>query len=616
MILYKATAKEFIESADNNILMDQIEAAYQDSLGRSIPVREISAYQNSLPRMATVLRRAKVADDCGVLIEYKLPLRMKRLDFVVTGKDEQGTRNFLIIELKQWLEAEKVENGYGLVETFVGGARRTVLHPSEQSSQYSYLLSDFNENVASGLVNILCCSYLHNYKERKSEPLLDKTYEDILKLSRVYFQGDQVDLELFIYKNVGLGDGMTIIDDVENSTIRPQKKLIEHYSSILEGNKEYVLLDNQRLAYKKALSFVGNKEKSVYIVIGGPGTGKSVVAINLFYRLLKNEQKALFIAPNSSFRDSIVKKLADNNQPTRLRNLFKGSSGFVDTIEDEFDALVVDESHRLKNGSAFMYNGDNQVKDLINAAKTSIFFIDDNQMVRPSDIGSVTEIKKVAKELAIKVDEIELKAQFRCSGVDGYISWLNDTLHIQETANYDGWEDSEFDFKIFDDPNLMRSEINKRSDEGKSARILAGYAWKWTSIKEGNLDGEIEDVEIPEFNFQMPWNSRKVGTTWAIDESGINQVGCIHTAQGLEFDYVGVIVGNDLGFDADTLTYSTDHEKYKDSEGKKGLKEEPERLNELVRNIYKVLMTRGMKGCYIYFCDEDTKTYFKKRINR
>ena len=170
------------------------------------------------------------------------------------------------------------------------------------------------------------------------------------------------------------------------------------------------------------------------------------------------------------------------------------------------------------------------------------------------------------------------------------------------------------DFKIFNDPNILRSEINKKNDQGNSARILAGYAWQWTSAKEGNQDGEIEDIEIPDFNFRMPWNSRKVGTTWAVDASGINQIGCIHTSQGLEFDYVGVIVGDDLHFDFESMSYSTSYNEYKDSEGKKGLRQDPERLNELVRNIYKVLMTRGMKGCYVYFTNKQVEQYFHERI--
>ena len=261
-----------------------------------------------------------------------------------------------------------------------------------------------------------------------------------------------------------------------------------------------------------------------------------------------------------------------------------------------------------------MYKGNNQVADIINAAKTSIFFIDDAQVVRPEDIGTVSEIRRVAETMGAKVYEMELTAQFRCAGAEGYINWLDDTLHLAQTGNYDGWDKQSFDFRIFDDPNKMRAAISEKAKEG-SARILAGYAWNWTSGSKGNPNAEVEDIVIPEFDFRMPWNSRKIGTTWPIDEEGINQIGCIHTSQGLEFDYVGVIVGNDLAYLRNEEKFYTDYNEYKDKIGKKGLKKNPEELNKLVRNIYKVLMTRGMRGCYVYFTNKETEDHFRSRAN-
>jgi DUF2075 family protein/phage repressor protein C with HTH and peptisase S24 domain len=204
--------------------------------------------------------------------------------------------------------------------------------------------------------------------------------------------------------------------------------------------------------------------------------------------------------------------------------------------------------------------------------------------------------------------------QFRCSGAEGYINWLNYVLQIKLTANFDGWDKGDYEFKIFSDPNKLREAIKEKHDSGFSARVLAGYAWQWTSANEGNANGEVEDVVIPEFDFSMPWNSRKVGTTWAVDQGGIHQVGCIHTSQGLEFDYAGVIIGRDLTFNPDVLTYNTDYDSYKDTMGKRGLRENPIELNRLVRNIYKILMTRGIKGCYVYFVDKETEKYFCSRI--
>lgn len=340
-----------------------------------------------------------------------------------------------------------------------------------------------------------------------------------------------------------------------------------------------------------------------------------MISVNLLGQLLKDGLNAVFIAPNASFRDVMKKRLAQEHSAVRIGNLFKGSGGFVNSEPNNFDVLIVDEAHRLKKKGAYMYHGENQVEDIVQASKTSIFFVDDDQSIRPEDIGSVNEIKRIAMKYNTEVYELELTAQFRCSGAEGYINWINNTLQIKETANFDGWDKGDFDFKIFDDPNKLREAIKSKHDEGYTARVLAGYAWKWTSADEGNTNGEVLDVTIPEFDFKMPWNSRRVGTTWAVDQSGIHQAGCIHTSQGLEFDYVGVIVGDDLSFDVETLTYITHYDNYKDTQGKRGLRDNPTELNRLVRNIYKILMTRGMKGCYVYFTDKETESYFMNRIN-
>lgn len=613
MIVYEATAKKFIDDVDSNKHLSQIEKAFQKKLGRGIPPAIVTSLINSLPAMERVIRRAEVSDDCGVLVEYKIPLTNFSVDFVIAGQDSEGNKNFVIVELKQWQKATIAE-GDGLVESYTGGANRVVTHPSYQAYRYKDFISDFNETVYSGNVSTQSCAYLHNYPENNPEPLLDDKYDKILHKSPIYFRDDQSKLENFIAKYVKYGKGMDILYEMNNGRIRPSKKLIDHVSSMFEGNQNYVLLDEQKVAFETARVIANKQEKAVVIIKGGPGTGKSVISVNLVSTLLKDKLNAIFVAPNSSFRDSLVKKLTQDHSSQRIKNVFKGSSIFYDSSEDEFDVLIVDEAHRLKKKGAFMYRGLNQVEDIVKAAKTSIFFIDDDQAVRPEDIGTVKELKKVAEACDIPIHELELSAQFRCSGAEGYINWLNDVLQLKETANYDGWDKKSFEFKIFDDPNEMRNAIKQKSKKGQVARVLAGYAWKWSSAGEGNADAEVEDVEIPEFGFKMPWNSRKVGTTWAIDDRGIEQVGCIHTSQGLEFDYVGVRIGDDLNFDIKSKQFTTDINKYKDKTGKKGLKEEPEILNRLVRNIYKVLMTRGMKGCYVYFIDKELESYFKDRM--
>lgn len=618
MIVYKNTAGGFLADTSTNMISDVIETYYAESVGRRVAPNEKRSWSNSMMYMGNVIRESEISDSAGILIEYILPGTSARIDFIVAGEDENSKKNFVIIELKQW-ESAKATDKEDLVETFLGGSEhRLTTHPSYQATSYQLYLRDYNESVYQGNINPYSCAYLHNYVESNPEPLKAEIYSNSIRKSPLFLKTESRKLQEFIRQHVGKGRGEEILYEIENGKIRPSKKLVDHVSSMFKGNKEFILLDEQKVAYETAMSLglEERKHKAVLMVKGGPGTGKSVISMNLVNGFLKKNLNVVFVAPNASFRDVMVKKLSKDFSAMRIKHLFKGSASFVDVPENTYDVIVVDEAHRLKDKTAYMYKGENQVEDLVRAGKTVIFFVDDNQVIRPDDIGSTAEIKRVSGYYDAEINELQLSAQFRCSGAEGYLNWLDDVLHIKQTANFDGWDKEDFEFKIFDNPNDMANAIKEKNAAGFNSRILAGYAWKWSSAKEGNIDGEVEDVEIMEYNFRMPWNSRKTGTTWAIDPGGVNEVGCIHTAQGLEFDYVGVIVGNEFRFDPETLEYFVHWESYKDANGKKGLKNQPDKLVKLVKNIYKTLMSRGMRGCYVYFMDKDVREWFRKRESR
>ena len=613
MIIYENNALNFRNDVDRNRIVDILSDNFKVKIGY-VPEREIDSWFNSLRAMETVIRNSSISDDCGILIEYKVPLTSKRIDFVVAGESEESVKNFIIIELKQWTDAECTDKD-GLVSTYFTGGLHETTHPSYQAQSYKFLIREYNENVLIKDIKLFSCAYLHNYKERYPEPLLASQYSRLCSDTPLYFKDDAEKLQRFLKKQVGNGKRMEILYDIRKGKIRPSKKLIECVSSMFEGNSEFILIDKQKVAYENAVSLASSTdEKTVLVVKGGPGTGKSVISVNLLGGLLQMKKNVVFVAPNAAFRDVMIEKLSKGRTKTMLRNLFKGSAGFLDLDENVYDIAIVDEAHRLKNCKAYQYYGENQIEDIVHSARCSIMFVDDIQQIRPDDLGSVSEIKKVARKEKAVYREIELETQFRCSGAAGYINWLDNVLQIRETANISGW-DGDFDFRIFDDPIELLKEIRKKNSAGFNARMLAGYAWKWTSKKDGNPNGEVDDVIIDEFDFSMPWNSRSSRTTWAIDDRGVEQIGCIHTAQGLEFDYVGVIIGNDLRFDPKKNEYYVDWKSYKDPAGKKGLKKQPDKLSEYVRNIYKVLMSRGIKGCYVYICNEEVKRHFYNRLD-
>jgi DUF2075 family protein/nicotinamide riboside kinase len=391
---------------------------------------------------------------------------------------------------------------------------------------------------------------------------------------------------------------------------------------MLDGNEEFVMIDDQKVAYESIMrtvrSSIKNNEKKTIIIEGGPGTGKSVLAINLLVKICNMDLNCQYVTKNAAPRYVYTEKLKGNYTQKYINNLFKGSGVYTDTAENEIDVLIVDEAHRLNAKSGMFKNkGENQIKEIINTSRVSIFFVDNNQKVTMDDIGSIEEVEKHAKALSVKTRKLKLTSQFRCNGSDGYISWLDDILEIRETGNFDGFE-FDFDFKVFDNPTEMRQAIEEKNKINNKARLLAGYCYEWITKKQ-NYDKH--DIEFPEYDFKMKWNLSN-STTWAIDKESINQCGCIHTSQGLEFEYVGVIIGNDLRFeDGKIVTDFTKRAKTDKSLNgiKKLYKADKEKAlkisDELIKNTYRILMTRGLKGCYIWCEDKALSDYFKERIN-
>ncbi|WP_394234167.1 DNA/RNA helicase domain-containing protein [Niallia oryzisoli] len=613
MIIYNETSSNFLNHVyESNIAYVLKEKVYQ-KMNKTISASELRSWENSLPQMAKILRDADIKNDPHVLLEYKLPSTEKRIDFIVTGQDEDGKNNAVIIELKQWQKA-KTSEGDGIVRTFLGGRERETVHPAYQATSYKRYLLNFNESLYNdSTIQLHSCAYLHNYiKAKNEEPLLHESYSDYLKESPLFFQFDDRELAKSIKKMVANGNGKDIAETIENGKIRPSKKLVETVSSLIEGNEEFVLLDEQKVAYEKVVSIFNKykaqtNQKHVVLIKGGPGTGKSVIGLNLMSYMLKSKAYVEYITPNQAFREVLRKKLIGSSGHVEVRNLFKGSASYVDTPEGYFDVLICDEAHRLKEQGHMKKKipGENQATQIIRSSRISVFFVDDFQKISKKDIGSVDLLKEEASKQGAEIHELELDSQFRCSGSGNYIEWLESIFN--ENKNNLLLE-GDFDFKVFSSPHELKEEIVDRLD----GRLLAGYAWDWTKdAKDGKL---ADDVVIEEHQFALPWNDPN-RIDWAIHPECANQIGCIHTVQGLEMEYVGVIIGKDLGYNEKTKSLIVRREEFKDkgarpAKPKKGQKDP---LEELVRNTYKTLMTRGMKGCYVYCHDKELEKYLRER---
>ncbi len=616
MRLYSGSTAEFVQDSVYNRVTDKLRDAYLYSFRREPGAGEVGAWRNSLRAMSQVIEHSGLRDQ-GVILEYELPLSSKRLDCMILGRDAEGLDQAVIVELKQW---EKCSKGFGdKVVTFVGGARRDVLHPSVQAMQYRTYLQDAHTAFYEGdsPVGLASCAYLHNYPRDECDPLFDASYRPYLGVDPLFTADDVPDLEDFLVRRVAGGHGAEVLGRVERSRYRPSKKLMDHVGKILEGRDEYVLLDEQLVAFERvlfsAVESTHTRLKTIILVRGGPGTGKSVIALNLLARLSRDGFRTHYVTGSRAFT-ATLKEIVGR----RASQMCKNFSSYMEAGADELDVMICDEAHRMwqKSRNRFIprerQSGKRQIEELVHASRVSVFFIDDNQPVRPDEIGHSSYVASFAEERRLRLYDYSLGAQFRCMGSDAFIQWVNNTLAIEPAAHSVWNVTNAFEFRIFDSPQAMEAEIRAKLAAGNKARMTAGFCWEWSKPR---VDGYlVDDVVVGEF--RRPWNAKPdsghladeipPASVWAYDPRGATQVGCIYTAQGFEFDYVGVIFGPDLVF-REGRGWVGDPSCSKDTVVRRA---GPDFLR-LVKNTYRVLLTRGLKGCFVYFMDKETESHFR-----
>jgi DUF2075 family protein len=618
VIIYQASKSQFLQHALRDDIEDVVSRQYRSMTGHGVGPSEIRAWKHSLLEMAKVLGDDEIPDDAGVAIEYQLPKSSKRIDFVITGEDASARTKVIIVELKQWSESRRSEKD-AIVWARRGGhaSEREGPHPSYQAWSYAAYLQDFNAAVQDGAITLQPCAYLHNHP--RDGEIDHPHYRAHLDRAPLFLARERAKLQAFIREHVRHGDRKGALYAIENGRIRPSKLLIDSVAGLLQGKPEFVLIDDQKVAHESILAADAraSQKKQVVIVQGGPGTGKSVIAINLLGALIAGQRNVRYVSKNAAPRAVYETKLTGTFTKTRISNLFCGSGAFVNDEADTYDTLIVDEAHRLNEKSGLYRNlGDNQVRELIRAARCTVFFVDDDQRVTLLDIGHTEVLRRHARELGAEVTELELSSQFRCNGSDGYLAWLDHTLDIRQTANQT-LDTAEYDFRIFDNPTDLHALIELKNRANNRSRVVAGYCWKWPSKR----NPAAWDIEMPASGYRRRWNLDKDGSLWIVMPESVEQVGCIHTCQGLELDYVGVIIGPDLAYRdgrivADATKRASSDQSVKGL--KRMLKDEPEsareRADAIVKNTYRTLMTRGMKGCYVYCTDAPLAEFLRSRL--
>ncbi len=625
MRLYQGTAEEFIRDATRNEIADKLKAAFENYYGHRVNPGEFISWTNSLQFLKTAIQDNSLTRTMMIL-EYELPYCNERIDCILFGKGESSSDNVVILELKQWSKVEDCDVEDNVI-TFVGGAKRMVAHPSFQVRGYHYLLKDFIEVFDSTpLLSLSSCVYCHNLSRQGNGIMFSEKFESTVREFPIFTKEDFEKLGTYLKSKLAEGAGLEIFNRFVHSNIRPSKKLIEYTSHMIKGQKVFTLIDEQLTANNTIIDRAKKAsklpKKTVIIVNGGPGTGKSVIALNAIAELL-SKGITVFHATGSAAFTTTLKKVVG----TRVSHLFKYFSSFGQCGDNELGALICDEAHRIRETSQFRFTkrehrtNTPQIEELIRAAKVSIFFIDEYQIVRPTEVGSVKRIRETAEKFGAEVFEFDLKTQFRCSGSDGYLNWIDNTLGIKDTANRVLTKNEKMEFRIFDTPQALYEAVKEKNDKNpNSARLVAGFCWPWS---DPNPDGTLkEDVVIGDF--RMTWEAKNdakrlapripKANLWAYDPNGVNQVGSIYTIQGFEFEYVGVIFGKDLVYDWGAKDWKGNRHELADASVKRAKSDED--FVRCVKNVYRTLLTRGMKGIYVHFMDKETEKFFKSRMEQ
>lgn len=620
MIIYENTLGSFINSCQNRIIAQQVRKDMAD-FGIGSSESEIKAWENSLPEVADALNDKDIDKDICVAIEYKLVMSRQRIDFIVYGKDDDGRGNMVIIELKQWSKQVKDANKMFFVRTIGGGSfgeDKDYQHPSLQSYSYKAMLEGFNEYIQNNDVGIESCCYLHNLDSINDIVLSNIDKYPFVTQSPIFYQGDKTKLASFVKKYVKTSN-RRLLYEIENSRIKPSKDFSRMMDEALKGNAMFALDQNQinsvATIVEQTLNSIENAKRKTIIIKGGPGCGKSVVALNALGQLLNhkpNRINACYTTPNFTPGEAFSEDLIDKDyKKVAIKNLIRKFASFSRADEKDFDCIIVDEGHRAftwRFGQGVKRNID-MIDKIFYASKVNVFFIDEDQAIAQDDYLTIGIIKEYAAKYnseVIENDELVLTSQFRCLGGDDYIDFINCLLGFDKSGFKKYKLNNRYEFKVFDSPSKMWDEIRYKQEKYKRSRLLAGYTHEWISKN----DNSKFDFVFDNGEFKMQWNLNNCPIAYINDPDQWDRIGCIHTIQGVDMEYAGVIIGKDIIYrDGKIIFDKTQNAKTDERSGIRNASEEV--AKKRIMNTYKVLLTRAIYGTFVYCEDKELNEFIK-----
>ena len=621
--LFAGSAAEFIDMAPRSTLTAHLVEQFERMWGHKPGASEVLSWKNSLTALSTVVDGAALQAS-GVGVELRLPNNSRRIDASFVARDMAGAPHVVLIELKQWSSAAPSQFADNVV---VGG--KELLHPSVQAASYANYLRESHSAFTEFNFGLSACAYLHNLTKSDSFGLRGLVFEGALKDAPFFASGDEQEFAGYLAQRLAGGGGLALLPTLVKGRYLPSRNLIDGIARGLRDSPMWQLLDEQLIAYNVVRGLVeravAEEGKAVVIIRGGPGTGKSVIAAHLLIAMARRDFTAVHATGSKAFTTNL-RAVSPN---TATAAVFKYFNQFreVGTEPNAFDIIICDEAHRLRSTSndrftkAAARSTLPQVQEIVRAGRVTVFLLDERQNVRPDEIGTVESIRAAAKAEGASVSEFTLDAQFRCNGSSAYVSWVDDLLSDEPQPPGDWLKSEEYDFRVYSTPEALEQAVRDQAEAGSTARLVAGFCWPWSDPLPG---GElVEDVVIG--NWRRPWNEKspeqqkptrpapKPGKhpyyLWATEPERIGEIGCIYSAQGFEFDYCGVILGNDLVWREGQGWVASRDASSDASVARRKL--DQSRLRNLLAHTYRVLLTRGIRGTFIYSTDVETRLFLQ-----
>jgi len=613
--LFRASVSGVRAQITANTLIPTLVEQHFFEYGYHASKAEVRSWERSVAVLVGDLEDAGL-EQAELLLEYRLPLTSKRADVVVCGvHPKTGEPSYVVVELKQWSSATLLD---GTEDVVLYDGDRERLHPVEQVRRYCSHIADFIASLAGSSDQLAGVAYLHNASDDGVRTLWGYPESQTGRMFTGQRRGELVD---FLKSRIADKPGSDAADQLLSSAVRPSKQLMALAADEVQRREQFVLLDEQKVAYSLVMRAVQQaarqNTKQVIAVVGGPGSGKSVIALSLLGELARQGRSAVHATGSSAFTKTL-RKVAGARAP-RVQKLFTYYNNFINSEPNDLDVLICDEAHRIRETStnrftrAIHRTDRPQVEELIDAARVPVFLLDEDQIVKPTERGSVEEIRRAAERMGCTFKVVSLDGQFRCGGSQAYDYWVQRLLELKPGGPITWEGDEAFEVSVDDGPSIIETRLQRMLEDGYSARIAAGYCWSWSTPENG--EPLAEDISIG--GWRRPWNnpkSTKHGEApgrefWATDPAGFGQIGCVYTAQGFEYDYGAVIFGPDL-------VWRTDHwvARPEYSHDKQVKKADRTAFDRAIRNTYKVLLTRGMRGMRMYSTDAETQEFLRSLV--